>query len=351
MKTKNKSLKVGSFILYGALTVFVLLFALSLGDFSEIQKVLKAVDTRQVLLAMLCILVYAALYPLSLCILTRARKCSVSMLKTYTIAMTEHFFNGITPFATGGQPFQVYAFSKAKVKASDSTGLLLMNFMVFMIVTNSFAACSLFFFSRFVTDRAMAFIAAIGFTANFIVLAMTFLLATSRRVRSWISRFLAFLCRSKRISRLLSPRISTLNEYFEQVQEAFAALMRQKGAFFLSLASKILCMTFYYAATFFILRALGVAAPWKDLFFVICGTSFAITMVVFLPTPGSTGGIEFAFKSVFASIAAGAAVSVAYSGMLIWRLLSYYFVMLISLGFYILLEILFSKEKRKEKPL
>lgn len=352
MKTKSKSLKIGSFIFYGALTLFVLTFVLSLGDLEEIRAVLKNVSMRQVILATLSILVYVALYPLSLCILTRAHGCEIGMGKTYNIAMTEHFFNGITPFATGGQPFQVYAYNKANVKASQSTGLLLMNFMVFMIVTNSFAACSLFYFSRFVTDRAMAIVAAVGFSINFAVLAMTFLLATSRRVRTWISRLLSFLCRIEWISRLLSPRMESLNEYFEQVQTAFSQLMRQKMAFFLALLSKAVSMAFYYASTFFILRSLGVAAPWEDLFFVICGTSFAITMVVFLPTPGSTGGIEFAFKSVFASIAAGAAASVAYSGMLIWRLISYYLVLFISLGFYILLEILFSKEqKRKENPL
>lgn len=352
MKQSSSKFRVGAFILYGALTVFILMIALSLGDLGEILAVLKSADFSQILLALLCILVYMALYPLSLCILTRARGCEIKMSTTYNIAMTEHFFNGITPLATGGQPFQVYSFNKAKVKPSESTCLLLMNFMVFMLVTNGFAACSLFYFDRFVTDRAMAFIAAFGFTMNFAVLTVTFLLATSRRVRAVLSRLLHFLCRFKWIARFLEPRLPSLNEYFEQVQTAFSHLIRKKGAFFLSLLSKILSMGAYYTATFFILRALHVSAPLGELFFIICGTSFAITMVVFLPTPGSSGGIEFAFKSVFGCIAAGAAASVAYGGMLIWRLISYYLVMLISLGFYILLEIGFSKkqERRDEHP-
>ncbi len=349
MKTKSNSFKIGSFILYTALTLFVLVFALSLGDFDEILEVVKTADYRQILFAVLCILIYMALYPLSLCILTRARGCRISMAKTYFIAMIEHFFNGVTPFSTGGQPFQIYCFNKAKVKPGESTGLLLMNFMVFMMVTNSFAACSLFYFSRFVVDKAMALIAAVGFIINFTVLAMTFLLATSPFVRTWVSKFLMLLCRSKRLARIVEPRVASLNEYVEQVQVAFAHLLRQKGAFALSFLCKALSMAAYYTTTFFVLRALHVEAAPRDLFFIICGTSFAITMVVFLPTPGSTGGIEFAFKSVFGSIAAGAAISVAYGGMLIWRLLSYYFVMLVSLVFYIILEIWFAKEnKRKE---
>ena len=104
----------------------------------------------------------------------------------------------------------------------------------------------------------------------------------------------------------------------------------------------------YFFTTFFILLALRVPVGASDIFFVICGTSFAVTMVVFLPTPGASGGIEFAFKTVFASIAAGAASSVAYGGMLVWRLLSYYFVMLISLIFTIILEITSLKNKKRE---
>ena len=73
--------------------------------------------------------------------------------------------------------------------------------------------------------------------------------------------------------------------------------------------------------------------------------------MVFLPTPGSSGGIEFAFSSVFASIiiastGVASTATVAAGGMLIWRMLTYYFTMLISLGFYILLEIRFSRTAR-----
>jgi uncharacterized protein (TIRG00374 family) len=262
--------------------------------------------------------------------------------------MTEHFFNGITPFATGGQPFQAYAYKKAGVRVSESTCLLLMNFMVFMIVTNGFALSSLFYFKRFVTDGAMAAIAVVGFTMNFSVLGITVLLATSSHVRKWLSALLDFLCKFGWIARLLAPRVENLKEYFVNVQEAFSALVKKKLAFILALLTKILSMAAYYATTFFILRALWINVPLEEIFFVICGTSFAITMVVFLPTPGSSGGIEFAFKSVFATLAAGAAASVSYGGMLIWRLLSYYLVMLVSLMFYIILEIGFSHAKKRE---
>ena len=345
-KTKKK--QIGLYVLYGALTAFVLVLILSFNDIGEIMSTIMGAHAGYVLLAVLSLLIYVLLYPLSLCILTKARGCDIRFGTTYNIAMTEHFFNGITPFATGGQPFQAYAYKKAGVRVSESTCLLLMNFMVFMIVTNGFALSSLFYFKRFVTDGAMAAIAVVGFTMNFSVLGVTVLLATSSHVRKWLSALLDFLCKFRWIAKLLAPRVENLKEYFVNVQEAFSALVKKKLAFILALLTKILSMAAYYATTFFILRALWIDVPLEEIFFVICGTSFAVTMVVFLPTPGSSGGIEFAFKSVFATLAAGAAASVSYGGMLIWRLLSYYLVMLVSLVFYVVLEVGFSRARRRE---
>lgn len=344
-QTKKKKILVYAF--YVIVTVCILAFVLSLGDVDEMFTLLGSVDMGNIALAFLMLAIYLAFYPLSLVILTRARGCDVDNKTTYNIAMTEHFFNGITPFATGGQPFQVYAFSKAKVKVSESTSLLLMNFMVFMLVTNGFAALALIYFSRLVTDLPMALVAAFGFIMNFTVLAFTMLIAMNRRVAKLFSSIVDFLAKKKLFSKFLAPRADSIKEYFEQVQEAFAHLVRKKGAFLGALITKIFSMAAYYATTFFILRALHIDVPPSEFFYTICATSFAITMVVFLPTPGSSGGIEFAFKSIFATMAVGASAAISYSGMLIWRLLTYYIVMLISLAFYILLEIGFSRKAKR----
>ena len=75
--------------------------------------------------------------------------------------------------------------------------------------------------------------------------------------------------------------------------------------------------------------------------------TFSIAMTCFVPTPGASGGIEFAFKSLFINLA-GVTSSVAVSGMLLWRLLTYYILMIISLICYFLLEFFFVKRSKKE---
>ena len=356
MKQSSSKFRVGAFILYGALTVFILMIALSLGDLGEILAVLKSADFSQILLALLCILVYMALYPLSLCILTRARGCKIKMTTTYNIAMTEHFFNGITPLATGGQPFQAHSFSRAKIKISESTGLLLTNLLIYMMVTTGYSLTGLFFFDTLTAsiDPWWIPIIIIGYSLNFMVLVVTFLLGTSKKIRDLMMRFIYFLCQFK-IFKMLSEKTDDIQEYFEQVQDAFHMLTQKKGYFVLAVLSKILSFAFLYSSTFFILQAMNIPVALPHLFLVLSGTSFAITAVGFIPTPGASGGVEGSagqvFKCIILFLAGNSVLSTAAATangvMLIWRLVSYYLVMVISLLFYIGLEIYFTRQKKR----
>jgi hypothetical protein len=152
----------------------------------------------------------------------------------------------------------------------------------------------------------------------------------------------------------VSPKVEDLKLYFVQVQEAFGNLMKRKKHFILALVSKVVAMGLLYLATYFILWSLGLEIPPWDMFFIVCGTSFVITMVVFIPTPGASGGIEPAFKDVFHSIIEKMGEdpgAIAAAAMLIWRLLTYYLVMGISFLFYIALEIYFNVTAKRRKAM
>lgn len=105
-------------------------------------------------------------------------------------------------------------------------------------------------------------------------------------------------------------------------------------------------MFFYYVVTFFILRALHLEVGADRIFFVVLGSAFAVTTVVFVPTPGSSGGIEFAFSSIFSALAIGAGTTVSYSGMLIWRLITYYLTIFLSMLSYFVFEWKCARERK-----
>ena len=349
--------KIVLFIIYALVTVLLLVTVLSFNDIPAIMDELKNVDVGYLMLAVLFVIIYMLLYPLSLCILTRARKCDIKMSTTYSIAMTEHFFNGITPLATGGQPFQAHSYSRAKVKFSESTGLLLTNLIIYMMVTTGFSLTGLFLFDQLTAHVNSGWlpIIIIGYTLNFLVMVVMFALGISKGLRNLLVKFVRYLCHFKLLKRF-EKKADDIELYFVQVQEAFAGLTKKKGAFILATLSKIASFAFLYSSSWFILRAMGVMLAPSEMFLALSATSFAITAVGFIPTPGASGSTEMSASQVFKSIiiitvgegAIATAATTANGVMLIWRLLSYYFVMAISLMFYIGLEIYFSRKSKKE---
>ena len=351
--SKYDTKKVIRMVIFGsAITIFIMTLILSFNDFEGIMDVLKTTNVKYLMLALLLLLIYAILYPLTTVILTKAKKCDISYLNTYLIGSTEHFFNGITPFATGGQPFQVYAYTRLGVKPADSTGILMMNFIIFMLVTNFYALCSLFYYPQLSSNISnLTSMVVIGFSINFFVLIFLISVATTKKVREWLEKALLWFCRFKFLKKFIEPGIPKFNDYCYQAQNAFKELWRHKTAFASCFVIKFFTMGIYYAITFYILLALGVKVSHDQLFYIICGTAFAITMCVFVPTPGSSGGIEFAFKSIFQSIAVGVTAEVAMGGMLLWRLLSYYLMMLLSFFTYLILENITIKREKSIKNL
>lgn len=347
--------KIALFVVYAIIAVLLLITVLSFNDLPSIIKQLKTVDYSYVVLAVLMVIVYLALYPLSLCILAKSRNVKAPTGITYCIAMTEHFFNGITPWATGGQPFQAHSFSKVKVKLSESSGLLLANLVIYMIATNCLSLFGLFFLDILIGTIDSWWIPIIfsGYAINFSILAIMILLGKSKTVRGWLVRFIRFICSFKLFNRFGS-KADSLELYLVQVQEAFADLINKKKYFIMAVLSKILAHVFYYGATFFIIMSFGIPVAPSHLFLIITGTSLALTAVGFFPTPGASGGVEGCtgqvFKSMILYIACGTSitsvVAQANGVMLIWRLLSYYFIMLVSIFFYIGLEIYFAKRNK-----
>ena len=88
------------------------------------------------------------------------------------------------------------------------------------------------------------------------------------------------------------------------------------------------------------LKAVGLNASLYDAegmnaLIVLFATSFAITAVVWVPTPGGTGGIEYAFSIVISSVClmASANSGAALALSLLWRLATYYFTLIVSFVF------------------
>lgn len=341
----NKKKTTRNVILIVSLTFIVFGIMFAFNDIKSIIDVVSKIDMRFFVIAIALTLIYFILYPVSLFILMKHRRCKISFKDVFVIGSTEHFFNGVTPFATGGQPFLVYAFHKKGIKSQESIGILMMNYIIFMIVTNLFAIASLFYYQSF-TERAgnIFWLVICGFGANFFVLFIIIAFGISKHIRNGLLRFLKWLNKFKFFHKIINPRVPALESYMDEVQSACKELFHSPIAFFGCFAVKVVMMAIYYLITFFIIKAIYPSLDYAQMLYILLGTSFAITMVVWVPTPGGTGGIEFAFSTIFAGITAGAAIGV--SSMLLWRALTFYFVLILSFICYLIFNKSIAKEEK-----
>ena len=335
--------------LLATVVTFVVIF--NFNDFNATINELTHVDGVNMWYAVICLFIYFLTYPLSTCLIAKRSKCKASFMDSYFIGATEHFFNGITPFSTGGQPIQVYLYTKRKVKPSESTGIIATNFIAFLVATNIYAIVSLFFYGQFSANftDATRWMIILGFAMNLFTLAFIILICTCSFVRKWLVSILRLICKWKFIGKYVEKSIPAFEEYCANTQIAAKMILKSPITFIGAILLRIISLAFYYVMPFFILRALGVDVSWNVLPLIMLASSFAITTMVWVPTPGGTGGIEFAFTTIFTITAFGAiSSSVGVTGMVLWRFLTYYVLMILSFITYISFNIAGKRKVNKD---
>ncbi len=346
MYSKKKTIKY--LILVAAILVILLTLLFSLGDIKAIGDVL--INQTNYLYILICIalaLLYCFGFQYSLTILVRRKYKDISFIDSMYIAGSEFFFNGITPFSTGGQPFQAYALKRKNMKLSDSTSVLLINFLAYQIVMNLFSIVALaVYYSTLKSqiDNLIWFLIA-GFSINLVMVVFIVLVGTTKFVGRFFVSILRGLSKIKFLHKLENS-IPAFEKYVDEMQCAFKEMKNDIVTILIVMLIKGLSLACYYAIPFFIFYAIGVKLSFNDLFYVISMTSFALTICIWLPTPGASGGAELAFTTLFVGLLAGYddAKNLAMSGMLLWRLITYYF--LILYGF--LMYVLFERRNRNE---
>lgn len=349
---KNRKRLISNIIFLLLITILVITLILSLGEINKIsaqfQEISRGDNWKYLLAGIGLMLVYFFLWPASQCIYGKALDIEATNGESYLIGCSEHFYNGITPFAAGGQPFQIYSYTKRNVTTAKATGVILASFVTFMLVTNAFSIASLFFYPQIsagfdsMNMGWVKYVAPIGLAINFLVLLFMIAMGTSKHLRGWITKGVKAIANWKffykkekglrrKMGTAMQKAIPVFEEYCANAQRAFKETWTHKLATFFAILIKVIAMAAYYLIPFFILKAVGIEVDYSKMILVMFATSFAINAVVWMPTPGGTGGIEYAFIIVIAAVTT-ANSSDPQAAVLIWRLLTYYLILFISFG-------------------
>ena len=365
---KSKKRLISNIIFLVLITILVVVLILSFGEISKItaqfQEITKGDNWKYLLIAIGLFLLFFFLWPASQCIYGKALKIEATVGESYLIGCSEHFYNGITPFAAGGQPFQIYSYTKRNVSTAKATGVILASFVTFMLVTNAFMLTSLIFYPQISAGfEAMnigwiKYVSLIGLIINFLVLVFMIALGTSKHIRNFFIKLMNkfanwkfFFKKEKglkrKIGEALKKSVPAFEEYCYNAQTAFKETWTHKLATMFAILIKIVAMAAYYAIPFFILKAVGIDITYDKLITVLFATSFAINAVVWMPTPGGVGGIEYAFIVVIAAVTTADA-SDPQAVVLIWRMITFYLILILSFITNAIFEVHASRKMKQE---
>ncbi len=336
-------------LLFLLFSIVVIIVIFSMNDIKDIGEVLKNIKVNYLLIAFLFLFLYMFFYPLSLYILGRSKdEENVNFKDSLMIGSIEYFFNGITPFSSGGQPFQVYAYKKIGVSLHKATGIILMNFVISQISIIILCFSSLFFFNELTNNSLyLKIMIIVGLVINILIFLLFCSVGISKTIRRLLTKCVGWILNLKIFKGKLVKYVSAFDEYCEGAQKTFKSLFSQKLKFFICVIFKLIGIICYYIIPFFILLSLGIDVKAEQLFVIIAMTTFSIAMTCYIPTPGATGGIEFAFRSLFITIIPTLSSSMATSGLLLWRFITYYFLMFISFTIYVIFEQITNRRNKK----
>ncbi len=271
-------------------------------------------------------------------------KQSVPDLKFKTAlhaSMVGQFYCAVTPSSTGGQPMQVLMMSRSGIKGSVATSALIQKFLVWQFTLAAYcivAVVSRFSFFSENLDPAMWVLSAIGFAAQMGMLVVLLLASFANGFTKKVTGGFLKLLGKLHILKNVDEKIASLNDTLESFHTSNKALNRNK-----SLQVKIYVLTAIQMTAFFLVPyciAMSFHIPHLNIFDMLCAQSYVTMVSSMVPLPGGSGAAEYCFSTFFMAYISAETMK---SSILIWRTITYYGTILISLPF--------SGIKKKKQPL
>lgn len=322
---KKKLLKNGVFFLVVIVIVYIFIF--SAHDINEVFQIIGGIKINYVIYLTLISFLHLLLVALSIGVITTAIHSEILFVDSLNIANTEHLFNAITPFSSGGQPIHGYYFMKYGMPADKAMSVLVSNFIVYQTAAAIFSTFGIIMYISEVISliKLQVLLILVGFTINMIILVGIVLLSTVPKASYLFRMFIRWLAKIKPLKNIMEKAEVKLFDFVFEFQKSTKELFKRKRVFLGSFSLRLLDLTVLNSIPIIIFLSLGVQLEFSSYFFIIMMSMFAQTFMMWIPTPGAAGAVEWAFTVLFVGILANELII---PSLLLWRFFTYYFGMI-----------------------
>jgi len=328
-------------IIFGML-LFLLFYIVKKEGIENIQLILKTIDYKPLSVVIFIMILYWFLEGLILYIYSKKYDGRVSLRQSIKTAMIGFFFSSITPFSSGGQPVQVYYMVKRGMRISDATSVLLSRFISYQISLSVLSLLLLKFQFSFFENGIQGFkiLLFVGFSINVAVAIGLLIIVVSTPLSRSVSKGIILFLAKIKIIKNPTKYIEKANEEIIKLGDNINEVKKDKKLIIIVLSLTIIQFLVFFSVPYFIFLSFGMRG--ESIFSFIAAQAFVNLISAFIPLPGGSGGAEISFIKFFTLLFTGEGIGFA---MLIWRLVTFYFTLIVSAFF---LSNVFSKNEEKK---
>lgn len=306
------------------LTLGILVIYLTMKDDLEASlTALTSASPGWIIFSFLLMGIYYILDGINLYTFGRLYKKDYSFKQGFVNSISGTFFNGITPFSSGGQFAQVYVFNRQGISPTNSASILLMAFIVYQSILVLFTALVMIFrYAKYSSMYSEFFsLAIIGFLINFFVIAGLFIGAKSKKLQDFIcNNVIKFLNKIHIIKNYTDTSVK-VSRSLENFRGELSILQGNKTVLIKSSVINLFKLIIMYSIPFFAAKALHLNVSFSQLIEFIGICSFVYMITAFVPIPGASGGSEGVYFMLFSPVLGAVGTPTT---LLIWRFVTYY---------------------------
>lgn len=314
-----------NFLILIVITILVLYLSLK-NDYIEIINTIKNMNLLLFLLAIIVFILYIFIKSIIMKVVVNNFKNDYTIKKSFRMGLETNFFHAITPFATGGQPYEIYRLNKDGISVINAANVSIQNFIIYqtaLVLLGIFAVTYNYIFKLYPDITLLKNLVLIGFIINFLVIVVLFSITYFKKGNKVVINFIINILSKLKIIKNKEEKINQFEKYLSDFNDGAKILLKNKKKFIMLILLQLLSLSLLYLVPYFIVKGVGLNI---SIINVIVTSAYVMLIGAFVPIPGGTGGLEYGFISFYGNFITGPKINAI---MLIWRFVTYYFGMIL----------------------
>jgi len=314
----NKKKKDAIYIIVALVLSFGVMVFISKMNNTNIFEEIKRIKIYDIIIAYL---IYSLSYfvdSLRFKVVIKPFNTKVKFINLFYNNVIGYLLSAITPFAAGGQPFQIYHLHKSGLSSEASTNIIASRFLEMMFLN---LGITIFSYKIVVNSVKGSVFSSkminLGLIVS-VVVSVFFLILFIKT--QWIAKFIKFIESKNKISKLGKK----LEGWTNQFNDSIKFLWSEKVIYMIAdIFLGLVTLMIQSYSLYYMLSSYVVCDPVPFFFWKVFGGMTLLNMVVYyIPTPGASGSVEASYHILFTSFTGDSkGVLLAIFG---WRFATYY---------------------------